>query len=163
MNKQEQLIEKQRELIEKLTFRVSRFAAGNMRGHEDTRSRIIKLESEISALESEIKEKDEPKTECECNSNVIGSYARCPIHNPDVNTPFFGNTGTVIPTKDEPKMSADKSSFIITTADRIDGILGSNPNSIHPGRIEGYQFRECIRLLAKQVDILFERNRQFKQ
>jgi hypothetical protein len=75
----------------------------------------------------------------------------------------YGNRYTRAKEKDEPKMSADKSSFIVTTADRIDGILGSNPNSIHPDRIEGYQFRECIRLLAKQVDILFERNNQFKQ
>ena len=45
--------------------------------------------------------------------------------------------------------------FIVTTEDRVDKIFCSNPNSIHPSRLESYQLREAVRLLAKQIDILF--------
>lgn len=49
---------------------------------------------------------------------------------------------------------AKDESFIITVEQRTEEIISSNPFNIHQSRLEGWQFREAIRFLAKQIDIL---------
>ena len=58
MTTDRQIIEKLKELVDLLKLRISHYAAGNLRGHNEIILKIEKRESEISALESQISEEE---------------------------------------------------------------------------------------------------------
>lgn len=70
-NKDKQIIQKQKELI--------KYIKHILDGWEYFSPTVEKMESELAALESEPED-----GYCNCNSEVIGSYANCPIHSPDI-------------------------------------------------------------------------------
>jgi len=51
-------------------------------------------------------------------------------------------------------INGDEDTMAITVERRTEEILSNNPYSIHPSRLESYQFREAIRFLSKEIDIL---------
>lgn len=119
-NKDKQIIAKLKDLV--ICYK------NVLNGHSAYSSDITRIESELSALESEPDKAEE-----------LSSSRHQENDEPDI---------------DDFITQEKVNEWIDTVERRTEEIISSNPYSIHPSRLEGYQFREAIRFLAKQIDTL---------
>lgn len=83
MNTQSKLIEKLKELVNFYENEPDREKRPN--AWDTWADRIDKAYEQISALEKEIAEQPrKDKKQCSCDPNIIGSYAGCSIHDPNL-------------------------------------------------------------------------------